>query len=193
MLSGVQKWLEGRESEKEVCLINAQRAITPKKYRKWNEESMTGAIKAVSEGKLGVNRAADQYAVPQSTLKDRLSGRHGNKSGPESYLSFEEERELASHLIKCAEIGYPRTKDEVIGIVCKALVKKRGAEFAEEFKGKGWWARFVTRWLALALRRSDALAVARAEAVTAANLKEYYDLLKTTLEEHRIMNLPSRI
>ena len=165
----------------------------PKKYRKWNEESMTGAIKAVSEGKLGVNRAADQYAVPRSTLKDRLSGRHGNKSGPEPYLSFEEERELASHLIKCAEIVYPRTKDEVIGIVCKALVKKRGAEFAEEFKGKGWWARFVTRWPALALRRGDALAVARAEAVTAANLKEYYDLLKTTLEEYGIMNVPSRI
>ena len=117
-----------------------------------------------------------------------MSGRHGNRSGPEPYLSFEEERELASHLIKYAEIRYPTTKDEVIGIVRKALVKKRGAEFAEEFKEKGWWARFMTRWPALALRRGDALAVARAEAVTAANLKEYYDLLKTTLEEHGIMN-----
>ena len=97
----------------------------PKKYRKWNEESMTGTIKAVTESKLGVNRAVDQYTVPRPTLKDTLSGRHGNKSGPEPYLSFEEERELASHLIKCAEIGYSKTKDEVIGIVCKALVKKR--------------------------------------------------------------------
>ena len=42
----------------------------------------------------------------------------------------------------------------------------------------------MTRWTALALRRGDALAVARAEAVTTATLKEYYDLLKTTLEEH---------
>ena len=85
------------------------------------------------------------------------------------------------------------SKDEVIGIIRKALVKKRGAEYPKEFKGKGWWARFVTRWPALALRRGDALAVARAEAVTAANLKEYYNLLKTTLEEHGIMNFPSRI
>ena len=62
----------------------------PQKYRKWNDESMRAAIKAVAEGKLGVNRAADQYAVPRSTLKeslDRVSGRHGNKSGPEPYLS----------------------------------------------------------------------------------------------------------
>ena len=106
---------------------------------------------------------------------------------------MKKKKELASHLVKCAEIGYPKTKDEVIGIVRKALLKKRGKEFAEDFKGKGWWARYMTRWPELALRRGDALAVACANAVTAANLKEYYDLLKTTLEEHGIMNLPSRI
>ena len=49
----------------------------------------------------------------------------------------------------------------MIGIVRKALLKKRGKEFAEDFKGKGWWARFVTRWPELALHRADALAVAR--------------------------------
>ena len=49
---------------------------------------------------MGVNQAADQYAVPRSTLKDRVSGRHGNKSGPEPYLSYEEEKELASNLVK---------------------------------------------------------------------------------------------
>ena len=42
----------------------------PKKYRKWNEESMREAIQAVTEGKLAVNRAADQYTIPRSTLKD---------------------------------------------------------------------------------------------------------------------------
>ena len=45
----------------------------------------------------------------------------------------------------------------------------------------------MTRLPALALRRGDALAVARTEAVTAANLKEYSDLLKTTFEEQEIM------
>ena len=75
-----------------------------------------------------------------------------------------------------------------MGIVRKALLKKRGTEFAEDFKGKGWWPRFTTRWPALALRRGDTLAVCRTEAVTTANLKEYYDLLKTTLEEHGLMS-----
>ena len=53
-----------------------------------------------------------------------------------------EEGELANLLMKCAEIGYTKTKDEVIGIVRKALLMKRGVEFVKEFKGKGWLARF---------------------------------------------------
>ena len=59
----------------------------PKKYRKWSEESMSGAVKAVIDGKMGVNRAADQYGIPRSTLKDRVSAKHGAKSGLQPYLS----------------------------------------------------------------------------------------------------------
>ena len=36
---------------------------------------------------------------------DRVSGRHGTRSGPQPYLSYEEEEELVTYLIKCAEIG----------------------------------------------------------------------------------------
>ena len=39
--------------------------------RKWNGESMKAAIKAVAEGKLGVNRAADQYAVYTTVYAER--------------------------------------------------------------------------------------------------------------------------
>ena len=88
---------------------------------------MSGVIKAVIDGKMGVNRAADQYGLPRSTLKDRVSCRHGTKSGPQLYLSYEEEEELATYLIKRVEIGYPKTKDEVIGIVRQALYKKKGS------------------------------------------------------------------
>ena len=147
---------------------------------------MLGAIKAVTDGKLGVNQAADQYGVPRSTLKDRVTA----TSGPVPYLSYEEKEELVSYLFKCAEIGCPKTKDEVIGIIRKALHKKKGEEFSEAFKEKGWWARCVERWPKIALCRGDALAVPRAKAVTAANLKQYYDLLKKTLDDN---GLPSRI
>ena len=43
----------------------------------------------------GINRAAIDYGVPSSTLKDRRVI-HGAKPGPLSYLSNKEEGELAN-------------------------------------------------------------------------------------------------
>lgn len=36
---------------------------------------MVGVISSVTSGKMEINQAADQYGVPRTTLKDRLSGR----------------------------------------------------------------------------------------------------------------------
>ena len=52
---------------------------------------MGEAINCVTQGKMGVNRAADQYGIPRTTLKDRLAGRTvGEKPGPTPYLSHSE-------------------------------------------------------------------------------------------------------
>ena len=50
---------------------------------------------------LSGNRPADLHGVPQSMLKDCLSGRvkHGTNPGPKPYLTIEEEAELTSHLL----------------------------------------------------------------------------------------------
>ena len=47
-------------------------------------------------------------------LHASLIPRHWARSGSQPYLSYEE---LVTYLVKCAEIRYPKTKDEVIGIV----------------------------------------------------------------------------
>ena len=87
-----------------------------KKYRKWSEELMSGTIKAVIDGRWVKSGSRSVCQGSQDlTLKDRVSAIHGAKSGPQPYLSYEEEEELVTYLVKCAEIGYPKTKDEVIG------------------------------------------------------------------------------
>ena len=45
----------------------------------------------------------------------------------------------------------------------------------------------------LSLRKGDDLALSRAAAITADNMREYYSLLQATLEEHGILNCPSQI
>ena len=46
----------------------------PKKLRLWTNESMEGAMSAVKDGEMGVNRAALQFYISCTTLKDRLAG-----------------------------------------------------------------------------------------------------------------------
>ena len=126
-----------------------------RKYKQWTDESMLGAIKAVEEGRMGINRAALEHNVPKATLSDRLLGRviHGCKSGRSPFLTPKEEKEIYDWLLVCANIGYPKRRDDVIGIVRKALENKFGF-LADNFSGKGWWLRFMERWPSLCLRGS---------------------------------------
>ena len=79
-----------------------------KKRKLWSDSSMIEAMEAVKTGRLGVNRAAEEYNVPKTTLKDRLAGRikHGAKSGPGSYLTPSEETKLAKFLIDVCKMGH---------------------------------------------------------------------------------------
>ena len=78
---------------------------------------MSGAIKSIMEGKMGINRVASPQGL---------------------YLSASEEDELFQHLLTCAKIGYPKTKCQAIGIVWQAV----HADAAKNFTGKSLWNRF---------------------------------------------------
>ena len=80
---------------------------------------MTGAKKAVVDGLLGVNKAADEFGVPRSTLKNKLSGKVVQGARPTPYLSGIEEDELVNFLLTCTNIGLQKTRVKVIGIVQK--------------------------------------------------------------------------
>ena len=79
----------------------------PKKHCQLSDESMLGALKAVMDGEMGVNRAVLEFGVPCTTLKDRIAGRvvNGTSIGPKTYLTHEEEQELVDFLFKCSKMG----------------------------------------------------------------------------------------
>ena len=69
---------------------------------------MFRAMKEVKEGEMGVNRAGNDYEVPQMTLKDWIAGRVilGTNIGCKPYLSVDEEKELVNFLVTCSKLGY---------------------------------------------------------------------------------------
>jgi len=79
----------------------------PKKHKQWIETSMIHAMEAVKSGEMSANKAIKEFAVPLTTLKDRILGRvrHGRNPGPEPYLNQEEESSLAIFLITACKMG----------------------------------------------------------------------------------------
>ena len=84
---------------------------------------MLGSMKEVTNGSLGVNRAAAEYNIPRTTLKDRIA-RRSTSIGKKPYLTYEEERELVDILVTCSNAGYGKTRIDVLRIVGSTVTKK---------------------------------------------------------------------
>ena len=169
----------------------------PKRLRQWSDVSMMKALDAVVKGKMGVNRAALEFNVPRTTLKDKIAGRvaHGCNMGPKPYLTYEEEQELVEFLMNCSKMGYGKTRQDVMKLVESYIVKKgitlednRGSKLSN-----GWWVRFLQRWPKLSLRKGDLFAVVHEEASSYDVFKSYFDLLEDVMMEHGLKGRPSQI
>ena len=70
-----------------------------------------------------IRQAAVVYGVLKSTLGDRISGRvmEGANSGPQTYLEPEEEKELVIFLLKSCDIGYAKSRKQVIALVKRLM------------------------------------------------------------------------
>ena len=114
----------------------------PKLYKSWNNENLQRACDAVHQG-MAIRRAAEEYAIPRSTLHDYITGRSliGTKSGPKAYLSANEEEELVSFLTGMSSVGYSRSIKDVIEIV-QAIVDKKGLEVKVS---NSWWKSFKSQ------------------------------------------------
>ena len=101
---------------------------------------MSRAVAAVVKCGISVRKAALMYGIPKSTLGDRITGRvlEGSKSGPLKYLSEQEEEELISFIIGCAEIGYPKTVIDILVFSAASF----GLPGVDQEVTYGWWEGF---------------------------------------------------
>ena len=159
-------------------------------YKQWSEVSMSAAIRAVVQDNISVRRASELYNIPRSTLADRITGRvlPGAKSGPPKVLTDEEEEELVSFLCRLSDIGYPKTRRQVVDLVNQIAVSRGRPEIS-----MSWWDSFRRRYSHLSLRTASTLSVARAKASDPKCIERYFDILKETLRENGLMDMPASI
>ncbi len=185
----------GRRTHPQSQSAPAVLCKTPKRPSKritWTNEQMLAAMKAVEDAQ-SVRQAACDHGVPRSTLKDRIHGRvvYGTKPGPKPYLSSSEENELETFLKKCAQVGYGKTRRDVMGIA-ESVATDKGVLKGERIS-EGWWRRFLERQPKLTLRCGDSTAHVRMDAINKETLDQYFTLLKDVMEEHDLLNKPSQI
>ena len=164
----------------------------PVSAKSWTSDEMLAAMSAVKDGML-VKAAAEAHGVPVSTLRDRIKGRvvHGTKPGPKPYLSACEEKELSSFLKTCSDIGYGKTRRDVMCIAQSVAVDKcvlKGSKISE-----GWWRRFLLRQPDLSLRRGDTTAHVRMNSVNSETMMQYFSLLNDVMSEYELHSKPSQI
>ena len=105
-------------------------------------DNMHLALAAVDQGET-IRSAALRFGVARSTLHDRITGKvqEGAKRGPPTYLTLEEEEELASFLLRCADIGYAHSLPQVLALV-QNIAESKGID---KTVTRGWWQKILSK------------------------------------------------
>lgn len=163
----------------------------PLVYKNWDGNSIIKACDAIRNEGLSQTRAAEEYGIPRSTLGDYFRGRTfpGAKSGRMKYLTDAEEAELARFLIKCASLGFSKSRLDVIAMA-QRVCNRKGLDVRVTH---GWWESFSRRHPELVLRVPAKLSLARAKASDPEVISSYFDMLEKVLEEYELHDKPAQI
>ena len=100
-----------------------------------------------------------------------------------------EEAELVRFIVRCSEIGYSRTKRDVICMV-QRLCDHKGLQVQVS---SGWWVGFQKRHPILTVRCAESIAHARVIASDSDVFERYYDMLEATLWDNSLLESPASI
>lgn len=173
-----------------------EKKVTKRALRKRSEHDMYEAYKAVKGGKLSISAAAKRVSVPRMSLSDRVSGKVKlrAKMGPSTALTLDEDTSLVHYIEYMAKRGFPLSITQILGYAfCIAKERGKGDIFKKSGPSKKWWRGFKKRHPNLGLRRPDALDRGRAGWSSVESLREYFKLLKDTMDVKKLHDKPQQI
>ena len=166
-----------------------------KKYRGYSQESLTKAFKAVKEKNMPVQRAAREFGVPESTLRDRIKGKVGlqkTRSGPAPVLGVKEENKLVEYLQLLTDFGYSFSRSDVTNLATDYAVLLGKREPSDTFTHQ-WYYSFLSRWPGLVSKRPVGTKQQAEKASSLDCLTNYYYQLQSTLKKYNLCNSPDSL
>ncbi|KAK9711071.1 hypothetical protein QE152_g25674 [Popillia japonica] len=130
-----------------------------RKIRKYTSENMAVALAAAKAG-VPVATTSKTFGVTRITLRNKLKGISPEicNMGPLTILSTEEELRIVTWLADIAKVGFPVTKQGLIGTVAK-LIKDldRKTPFCDSIPGKKWFKAFLKKHPNISLKTCEKL------------------------------------
>ena len=178
-------------------MSDLQHSRKGEKKRKWDQANMEMALSELRNKTMKPTEASRYYKIPRKTLTDRISKNIKDDckgGGAGTFLSQEHEESLCSYIDYMAKRGFPLTISQII-MYAWVIDKTKGEQkFGPNGPCHGWWLGFKKRHPESAkLRKPDSLDRGRALFSTVNTLREYFQLLKSVLEEGDFMNRPQDI
>lgn len=167
-------------------------------FFKYDEESVSAAVKAVQMDGMSQKQASKTFAVPRSTLQRKLKGDlKPRKMGPATILSTAEEAVLEEWLIAMARKGFPVHRRNLLNTVKSIIQETRPDEnpFKDGKPGRTWFASFLKRHPNLKEKHAESITKARAS-VTKEGIERWFGEVTNYLREEgylHIMQDPTRI
>jgi len=180
----------------------------------WKEDNMLEAVKEFKAQKekaecerLSVRGIARAWNVPYATFRKRifnlvkvkrrlgLPENHLHCSGRPTVLSVDEEAELAEHLRKMAEIGFPCDQADARQLAYEFAQKRSISGFSARKKSAGyyWFIGFLQRHPELSIKKSENLSIARAMGMNETQVLHWFQKYKDLCSRLGILNVPAHI
>ncbi|CAH0549892.1 unnamed protein product [Brassicogethes aeneus] len=172
---------------------------TKRKMFAYSQDGLRRALIQIQENGMGIREASREFAVPKTTLQDRLKGKVPEipmKTGPPPRLTVAGENEIVQWLINIAKCGFPIRKIDLISTVQKIL-KDCGKEtlFKDGKPGQKWYLNFLRRHPEISLREAETITKARA-LITEESIRLWFRNLRMYLTQNNCIDIlddPSRI
>ncbi|XP_046564293.1 uncharacterized protein LOC124273117 [Haliotis rubra] len=144
---------------------------------------------------MSVYRAARQYGVPESTLRDRTRGNVpvGAKPGGDTLLSHGEEKQFVDHVKYMSSIGYGYTKLNLQYLAAHFASSQGKKAPSDKPLSDNWFYGFLGRWPDLKLAKPQKLSMLRAQYASKEVLSAYFRELATLMTLHGLHDKPERV
>lgn len=165
-----------------------------RKYSEWSKEDLVLAVNAVRQENIGVNKAAQRYGVPQTTLKRYLKNQKEGpivtkRSGRRPVFTEEMEKELVAHILKFEERFFGLTIKNVRKLafdIAKMYGIPHCFNVENGLAGKKWFYKFMKRNSKLSLRQPEATSLARMRGFSKERVDAFFKMLEELVDKHKI-------